>query len=161
MVRVKRRYLTIEIVPEDSKYDKKNKSFPLNERELTNVIKDHVHEIHGDYGVGSIQKSLYVKKFCPETRVAVITVQRGPHMFVTSSIPFIKTIKDIKCQIKLIYFSGTLRSSLKNLSKYYKTQSIKFTKILDEMKKEMKTNVDMEWILIVKTLYILWLIKQL
>lgn len=143
MVRVKRRYLTIEIVPEDGKY-KKNEPFQLNEHQLMGVLKDAIQDLHGDYGVGCVQKSLYVKKFCSETRIGVITVQRGPHVFLTSSIPFIKTIKQIECKIKLIYFSGTLRSSLKQLAKYYKKQNIGYNKMLDEMKKGMKKNVDTE-----------------
>lgn len=130
MVRVKRRYLTIQFLPNDSKVTR----IDATERDVAHLIKEAVHTIHGDFGQGSIQKSLQVKKFSPETGIAVVSVQRGQHEMVTSAIPFIKKFKDMDCRLQLIYLSGTIRCSIKFLIKMYKNQSTDFMKQLSLMK---------------------------
>lgn len=137
MVRVKRRYLTFELIPDNPKMTRSG-SLPIDERDLIRAFKDIIHTIHGDYGLGTVQKSLYIKKFCPETRMGVLTVQRGAHVYVTSSLPFLRSVKDIKCSFNSIYFSGTLRSSLKNLARVYNRQTSEFKSRLAEFNRNLQ-----------------------
>lgn len=130
MVRVKRRYLTLQFLPDDGKTTR----IDMKERDVAFLLKDIVRDVHGEFGVGSIQNSLQVKKFNQETGIAVVSVQRGPHHLITSSIPFVKKVKDLKCSLQVIYLSGTLRASVKFLIKLYKHQAHEFTKQLKHMK---------------------------
>jgi len=54
MVRQKRRYLLVEILPSTSG------SFRFTDTEIYHAILDQVARIHGDYGVGSIMTSFNV-----------------------------------------------------------------------------------------------------
>lgn len=130
MVRVKRRYLTIQFLPHDNRI----KRIDASERDVAHLLKDAIHHMHGDFGLGSVQKSLQVKKFSPETGVAVVSVQRGQHELLTSAIPFVRKFKDMNCSLQLIYLSGTIRCSIKNLIKMYQNQSVEFTKQLSQLR---------------------------
>lgn len=116
MVRVKRRHLAVKIVPHD--LDVHHLApIPLEEREIFLALKSALQTLHGDFGLGSCIRSLVVKKYCPTLRIAIVSIQRGPHLLLTSSLPLIKKIADVECSLKLDYFSGTLRSSYKALLK--------------------------------------------
>ena len=123
MVRVKRRHLTLKIVPHDLNLHHLA-PVPLEEREIVIALKLAIQTLHGDFGLGSCIRSLVVKKYCPSTRVAIVSIQRGPHTFLVSSLPLVKKIANIDCSLKLDYFSGTLRSSYKAIVKKNPTLTI-------------------------------------
>lgn len=131
MVRVKRRYFTFKFNSEDSK----NAALEFNEYQLLRCLREIVQEIHGDFGLGSLLKSLTVKKLCPETRVAVVSCQRGPHELLSTSIPFVRKVSNLSCSLQVIYLSGTFRSSLKFLMRKYGREN-------KELEQQLKKSTD-------------------
>jgi RNase P/RNase MRP subunit POP5 len=111
MVRVKRRYFTLQIRSESK--------VSFSERDLIRSLKDTVQSIHGDFGLGSLLKSLAVKRLSLDTRTAVLVCQRGPHTLLSSSIPFVRAVKQVNCTFQVIHLSGTIRSSFKFLVKKF------------------------------------------
>lgn len=130
MVRVKRRYVTILIHPDDPKVT----ILPFTDYDFLNCVKEAVSGMHGDFGLGSIMKSLRVKKFSPDTRIVVLACQRGPHELLTSTLPFIRKVKTTPCSLQQIYLSGTIRSSLRFLIKKYNQEVTDFNRTLETIR---------------------------
>jgi len=141
MVRVKRRYLTIHFNPEDPKI---TPSMPLefSESDVVRALRECVHTIHGDYGLGSILRSLSVKKVSPATRIAIVSCQRGPHELLVSSIPLVNKIKETMVSLQLIYMSGTMRSSNKFLIKKYRRDNFDLMKRIKKEDGSSKRKLD-------------------
>jgi RNase P/RNase MRP subunit POP5 len=121
MVRVKRRHLLVEVTTCDPELDRMQ-SLPITERDLLVALRHAVLTIHGDFGLGSVLRSLHVKKFSSVTRVAVVSVGRGAHLLLTTALPFVRQIKDMNCSLRMVYLSGTIRGCLRFLQKYYHRQ---------------------------------------
>ena len=131
MVRVKRRYFTLKFNPQDSK----NAALEFNEYQLLRCLREVVQDIHGDFGLGSLLKSLTVKKLCPQTKIAVVSCQRGPHELLSTSIPFVHKVSSLSCSLQVIYLSGTFRSSLKFLMRKYGREN-------KELEEQLKKRTD-------------------
>lgn len=116
MVRVKRRHSTIVIIPNDSSVHDLA-PIALEEREIVQALKNAIQSLHGDYGLGTCLRSLAVKKYCPSTRTAVVSTQRGPHILLLTSLPLVRKIGKHECTLRLARLSGTLRSSYKSIMK--------------------------------------------
>ena len=131
MVRVKRRYLTLLVRPEDRRVTR----IEASEKDVADVIKEAVRAMHGDFGLASV-RSLQVKKFSVETGVAILSVQRGQHELIASAVPFVKRFKDLPCCLQLLHLSGTIRCAVKFLIRMYQHQSQQFLKQLQSLRQQ-------------------------
>lgn len=138
MVRVKKRYLLIELIAQDDLLDRKE-CFPVDELAVLNSIRSVVKTIHGDYGLASVYTSLHCKRFNKSTRIALISCLRGPHYLIMSSLPFVKTIDDLPISLNQLHLSGTIQGSLKFLRKYYYQQIKKSKYDLEMIKQSLKS----------------------
>lgn len=133
MVRVKRRYILFEIMPSDQRFERQI-DLKLSERDIIFAFRQTILMIYGDLGLGSVLKSLHIKKFSSATRIGIVSVQRGQHTLLTSSVAFIKKIKDLNCSIRIVRLSGTIRGCLRFLRVYYKRQINQFGRNLKAIK---------------------------
>lgn len=110
MVRFKRRYLVVEVVPEgDGKVRISN---------LQEAVLQAVKRIHGDYGVGAVTAGLSVKYLNPETGAAFISSGRGPHRLVASALPFITQVGGKAATVRSLHHAASMRHGFIFLKKY-------------------------------------------
>ncbi|XP_012277779.1 uncharacterized protein LOC105698269 [Orussus abietinus] len=105
MVRVKNRYITIEIIPNSNA----DKSLALKTTALHNAIQQKVQQMYGDYGQAAIKAGFNAKYSNVHTKIALIKVRHGPHKFVVNSIPQITDIGGRFVSVKILYIGATLK----------------------------------------------------
>ena len=138
MVRVKYRYILAELWTEQCKNKVK---LPLKEKNLEQAIRDSVENLHGDYGLATIQAGFSIKLYNPATRVFIARVHRKFHSVLSSSLPFITAIGKLKVCIRTLHLSGTIRSALKFLVVYDReklTELIYTLQLSTEMQTELQ-----------------------
>jgi len=111
MVRQKRRYLLVEILPSGIT----NVAFQFTDTEIYHAILDQVARMHGDYGVGSILTSFHVKVNDQANNTVVIKVAPESCQVVTSSIPFVIALRASKCVLRVLFEGSTMRSVERHL----------------------------------------------
>ncbi|VEN50418.1 unnamed protein product [Callosobruchus maculatus] len=116
MVRVKNRYLVLQITQQDQKETISKLQFRANS--LYEAIMSKLQQLHGDFGVGSC-KGGFTAKYCNEyTGTAVVRARHGPHRLVASSIPFIRIIEGKVVIVNILYVGATIRQCFKFLKNY-------------------------------------------
>ncbi|RWS23498.1 ribonuclease P/MRP protein subunit POP5-like protein [Leptotrombidium deliense] len=118
MVRVKRRHVLFKFVTSDPFSE-----LPFDEKQVLAAIRSRVHELHGDFGLGSLLMSLHIKKFDKRTHIALISCRREPARILMTSLPLVNKIGPHICTIQMLKFSGTIRSCLKFLTSYYEHEN--------------------------------------
>ncbi|TKA65119.1 hypothetical protein B0A55_10165 [Friedmanniomyces simplex] len=132
MVRIKHRYLLVNILYPDTKSShlrpasKPGDDVPytvqfrrpspdqVNGGLLMRLIRDGVVELFGDYGSGKIAGSLQVKYFSPATSTATIRVSREHYRLVWAALTFTTRLPrpvDQPCVIQVVRVSGTIRKA--------------------------------------------------
>ncbi|KAK4574802.1 RNA-binding protein pop5 [Recurvomyces mirabilis] len=132
MVRIKHRYLLVNILypdPKTSNVQIKNKpgedapytmhfrrpsSDKMDGKVLFRLIKDNVAGLFGDYGSGKIAGSLQVKYFSQATSTAIIRVSRDHYRLVWSALTFTTRLpKPLMqpCVIQVVRVSGTIKKA--------------------------------------------------
>ncbi|KRT82013.1 hypothetical protein AMK59_5801, partial [Oryctes borbonicus] len=128
MVRHKNRYIVTSISDIDKE---ENTPLTLKPASLHVAINDKVQQLYGDFGVAAIRAG-FTAKYCNEqTRIAVIRVRHGPHRFVTSSLPCIKTIEKKRVILNILYVGATIKQCFKFLLVY---QQRKFDQFCSKLK---------------------------
>ncbi|GFS65809.1 hypothetical protein TNIN_5891 [Trichonephila inaurata madagascariensis] len=117
MVRVKHRYILCEIVTETHRHFAK---LPFVEKTLKEAIIDSVEELHGDFGLASILPGFAVKMFNRSTRMFILRVHRKFQSVLSTSLPIITSVENVKLAIKTLHLSGTIRCAYKFLVNYDK-----------------------------------------
>ncbi|KAK2160176.1 hypothetical protein LSH36_138g00026 [Paralvinella palmiformis] len=118
MVRVKLRYLVVEIRPEISKH----LQVVTDAGHLYAVIKNKILETHGDFGLASIQRYLNVKYVNPYTNVAIVRTKRGTQDVVSTSLTFLRSLNGSTVVFRTLHVGGTVRSCQKFLAHYHLRQ---------------------------------------
>lgn len=118
MVRVKLRYLVIEIIPKSGKH----LQITTDAGHLYTVIKNKILETHGDFGLASVQRYLNVKYVNPYTNMAIIRTKRGTQEIVSASLTFLRTFQGIDVTLRTLHVGGTVRSCQKFLAHYHLRQ---------------------------------------
>jgi len=85
------------------------KSFEIPDGVLSELLKDKIEEIHGNFGRAAVTTGLRTIYSNAETRLALIQCRHGPHRLVGSSLPFLTKIKDEKVVPRLIYTGATIK----------------------------------------------------
>lgn len=132
MVRLKHRYLLVNILYPDAKdathasnarsgddlpytvQFRQPSSDRLDIKILTRLIRDGVAELFGDYGSGMIAGSLQVKYFSPATSTAIIRVSRDHYRLVWAALAFTTKLPrpvDQACVMQVVRVSGTIRKA--------------------------------------------------
>ncbi|KAK3678162.1 RNA-binding protein pop5 [Recurvomyces mirabilis] len=132
MVRIKHRYLLVNILypdPKTSNVQMKAKpgedapyamqfrqpsSDKMDGKVLFRLIKDNVAELFGDYGSGKIAGSLQVKYFSQATSTAIIRVSRDHYRLVWSALTFTTRLpKPLlqPCVVQVVRVSGTIKKA--------------------------------------------------
>ncbi|CAG9860982.1 unnamed protein product [Phyllotreta striolata] len=144
MVRVKLRYIVVEINPTRKQ---QSSEFTVKHVSIFQALADQVQKIHGDFGAAAIRAGFVVRYINEHTRIAFIRARKGPHRFVTSVIPLIKTIEGKEVFITTLYTGATLRQCYIYLKQYQQKKLDKFCSTLntEEEKshlKEVMLNLD-------------------
>nr|POF15006.1 ribonuclease p/mrp protein subunit pop5 [Quercus suber] len=128
MVRIKHRYLLVNILYPDEKKSPVNSasaakdeipysvqfrqpsSDQLNPKFLARVIKDGVASLFGDYGSGKIA----IKYFSPATSTMIIRVSRDHYRLVWTALTYMTRLPrpvDEACVMQVVRVSGTIRKA--------------------------------------------------
>ncbi|EDW41848.1 ribonuclease P/MRP protein subunit POP5 [Drosophila sechellia] len=115
MVRIKNRYIAVQIVPY-----KPTQSLRLNDHSLTKILLQNVEKYHGVYGLGVIEQGFRVKYINDRTKMAIIRcLHRGQH-FVSSVLPLITLIGDVRAKFRTLYIGATIIQCNKFIVKHQK-----------------------------------------
>ncbi|XP_037302706.1 ribonuclease P/MRP protein subunit POP5-like [Manduca sexta] len=143
MVRFKNRYVTVEIsspgVADDVPLKLKSKMF-------YETVLNKVQQLHGDYGVAAIRAGL-LTRYCNEyTRIAILRVRHGPHMFVTSTLPFITKIGTLDVRLNTLHVSATLKHSFKFIQEHQRAYLVnKWSKLKSDVERKYMEQVVMDF----------------
>ncbi|KAL9873223.1 ribonuclease P/MRP protein subunit POP5 [Glossina fuscipes] len=114
MVRIKNRYIVVEIVPES----KQHNVLHYKDHVLSKCILAAVRKYYGAYGLGRVELG-FCTKYCNErTKIALIRCSHQSHKFVTSILPLITTIGDVRAKFHTIYVGATIINCNKFIVKY-------------------------------------------
>ncbi|CAH0554922.1 unnamed protein product [Brassicogethes aeneus] len=129
MVRHKNRYMVLQV----------NSNKVLGTY-LQTCIVQKVQSLYGDFGVAAI-RSGFTAKYCNEiTKIAVLRCRKGPHKFISSSIPFIKGINQVTAYINILYVGASMKHCFKFIHNYQEKKFNEYCKNLrtDEEKNDLK-----------------------
>ncbi|KAG5681736.1 hypothetical protein PVAND_011145 [Polypedilum vanderplanki] len=104
MVRFKNRYVLLEI--------KSISKATVSSKELADTLRKATKKYYGDYGLASVS-NLNVKLFYDKHKLAIIRVTHGPHKFITSIIPLLKTAGKELATYRILYIGATIRQCKK------------------------------------------------
>lgn len=109
MVRVKRRYILLNVKLKGSQ----------NQEAFVKEVRSKVHQVYGDFGVACLSRGFSIKKYEPKDGFMIISVRKGVHEMVISTIPLITSVENIPCCATIVHLSGTIRGSLKQMKLTY------------------------------------------
>uniref|UniRef100_A0A1A9WHP4 Ribonuclease P/MRP protein subunit POP5 n=1 Tax=Glossina brevipalpis TaxID=37001 RepID=A0A1A9WHP4_9MUSC len=114
MVRLKNRYIVVQIIPES----KECNVLHYKDHVLSKCILAAVGKYYGDYGLGRVELG-FCTKYCNErTKIAIIRCSHLSHQLVTSILPLITTIGDVRAKFHTIYVCATIINCNKFIINY-------------------------------------------
>lgn len=132
MVRLKHRYLLINILYPDSKSANlklvkdagDELPFNLQFRQpspdqltvhiLLKMIRQGIEELFGDYGSGKVSGSLQIKYWSPATSTTILRVSRDHYRLVWAALAFVTSLPkplNQPCVFQVVRVSGTIRKA--------------------------------------------------
>lgn len=81
----------------------------VNARNLTQMFKDEMEELHGDLGAGSIMTTLNVKYFSPVTSTGIVRVGRQFLREFWTALSHITDVDNTPCVINVVHVSATIK----------------------------------------------------
>jgi len=105
MVKLKKRYLVVEILPNDEGHLDK-----ITGSGLFHAIENQVANLYGDFGVGSLKTTLQIKVCDTSANISVIRVSTESCNMVTSSLPFIVFMGTSRCSLNLLHKGASMRT---------------------------------------------------
>ncbi|KAG2449092.1 hypothetical protein HYH02_005840 [Chlamydomonas schloesseri] len=103
MVRLKNRYLLVEVHYKDGKLDES-----YNELAVLTAIRDAVAVNFGDYGLGCNLSSLQVKFYSPFTGTCIVRCATSENERVITSLALMTEVKGRPAALRLLRIAGTL-----------------------------------------------------
>lgn len=131
MVRVKRRYIVFEVIPNDPKCHR----LTLSEKDIIDAIRQSVSQLYGDFGLASVQQTTQLKRFSPATRTGVVATKRVNYGLTLTALPLIRRVRQTDCIFRVIHLSGTIRGGLKGLRRHHNKQIVELKKQMNSMNK--------------------------
>ncbi|KAH8418216.1 hypothetical protein KR222_001067, partial [Zaprionus bogoriensis] len=96
-------YIAVQIVPYTPV-----KTLRLNDHTLTRCLLQSVEKYYGVYGVGLLEHGFRVKYCNERTRIAVIRCLHRGQRFVSSILPLITLIGDVRAKFRTLYMGATI-----------------------------------------------------
>ncbi|XP_034656627.1 uncharacterized protein LOC117893946 [Drosophila subobscura] len=115
MVRIKNRYIAVQIVPYAPK-----KTLGLKDHILSKCILQNVEKHYGVYGLGVVEQGFRVKYCNERTKIAVIRCVHRGQRFVSSMLPLITLIGDVRAKFRTLYIGATIIQCNKFIIKHQK-----------------------------------------
>ncbi|KAG5354866.1 Ribonuclease P/MRP protein subunit POP5 [Yarrowia sp. B02] len=122
MVRLKSRYLLFQVVyPSDTlspsedakarflKIHRTSDASVFNARNLTQIFRDEMEDLHGHLGAGSIMTTLNVKYFSPVTSTGIVRVGRQFLREFWAALTNITSIDNSPVVINVVHVSATIK----------------------------------------------------
>ena len=106
MVRLKHRYLIIQIIPEQNQ----SSILKINQIDILNTIKERILELYGDIGFGIWAKSLALKYYNNLHNIFILRCTRDGEINVRLGISCIQSIKQISCICRVLEIAGSTRT---------------------------------------------------
>ncbi|GFR39911.1 hypothetical protein Agub_g417 [Astrephomene gubernaculifera] len=103
MVRLKNRYLLLEISWKDGKLDES-----YNDNVLLQALRDSVALNFGDFGLGSNLSSLQVKYYSPYTDVGIVRCATAEHERVVAALALMTDVRQRPAAVRVLRVAGTL-----------------------------------------------------
>ncbi|XP_030385196.1 ribonuclease P/MRP protein subunit POP5 isoform X1 [Scaptodrosophila lebanonensis] len=103
MVRIKNRYIAVQIVPYTP-----TQTLRFSDQTLTKCLLQNVKKYYGVYGLGLLEHGFRVKYCNERTKIAIIRcLHRGQH-FVSSMLPLITLIGEVRAKFRTLYTGATI-----------------------------------------------------
>ncbi|XP_014102945.1 ribonuclease P/MRP protein subunit POP5 [Bactrocera oleae] len=103
MVRIKNRYVVVRIVPE-----KTANILKIDDAVLAKCVLRNVKKYYGDYGLGIVEHGFRVKYCNERTKIAIIRCLHRSHRTLTSTLPLITMIGDVRAKFHTLYVGATI-----------------------------------------------------
>lgn len=113
MVRLKNRYLLVELVWGDGKIDES-----LNSKAILHLIQQQLRTNFGDWGFALTQLSLQVKYFNSITNTCIVRVARDQQKILWNCLTLIREYRNRPLTIRILHIGGTIRACQKMAIKY-------------------------------------------
>ena len=105
MVRLKHRYLIVQII-----FEQANANEKINMVDILNVLKDRFLELYGDVGFGTYAKSLALKYYNNEHNLFILRCTRDGEINVRLGLSCLQNIKQINCICRVLDIAGSTRT---------------------------------------------------
>ncbi|CAG9763382.1 unnamed protein product [Ceutorhynchus assimilis] len=140
MVRLKNRYIVIEVNPRDQNETDTLHPFKLSQTALNQTVQGKVDQLHGDFGAAAILAGFSAKYVNPYTRIGIIRCRSGPHKLITSTIPFITQVDSCQVSVNILYVGATIKKCFNFVKLHQQRKSDEYCIKLesDEAKKSLK-----------------------
>ncbi|XP_020815959.1 ribonuclease P/MRP protein subunit POP5 [Drosophila serrata] len=115
MVRIKNRYIAVQIVPYTP-----TKVLWFNDNTLTKCLLKNIEKYYGVYGLGKIEQGFRVKYINERTKIAIIRCMHSGQRFVSSILPLITLIGDVRAKFRTLYIGATIIQCNKFIIKHQK-----------------------------------------
>ncbi|KAH8298656.1 hypothetical protein KR018_008961, partial [Drosophila ironensis] len=97
------RYIAVQIVP----YNQTN-ALRLSDQALSKCLLQNVEKLYGAYGLGMIEQGFRVKYCNERTKIAIIRCLHRGQRFVSSILPLITLIGDVRAKFRTLYIGATI-----------------------------------------------------
>ncbi|KAH8342856.1 hypothetical protein KR059_000917, partial [Drosophila kikkawai] len=111
----KTRYIAVQIVPYAP-----TKVLYLNDNTLTKCLLRNIEKYYGVYGLGMIEQGFRVKYINERTKIAIIRCMHAGQRFVSSILPLITLIGDVRAKFRTLYIGATIIQCNKFIIKHQK-----------------------------------------
>ncbi|KAH8319398.1 hypothetical protein KR067_007248, partial [Drosophila pandora] len=109
------RYIAVQIVP----YTPTN-TLRINDHTLSKCLLQNVEKYHGVYGLGLIENGFRVKYCNDRTKTAIIRCLHRGQKFISSVLPLITLIGDVRAKFRTLYIGATIIQCNKFIIKHQK-----------------------------------------
>ncbi|KAH8384398.1 hypothetical protein KR200_003367, partial [Drosophila serrata] len=109
------RYIAVQIVPYTP-----TKVLWFNDNTLTKCLLKNIEKYYGVYGLGKIEQGFRVKYINERTKIAIIRCMHGGQRFVSSILPLITLIGDVRAKFRTLYIGATIIQCNKFIIKHQK-----------------------------------------
>ncbi|XP_034105393.1 uncharacterized protein LOC117568692 [Drosophila albomicans] len=115
MVRIKNRYIAVQIVPQTPV-----QTLRLNDSTLSKCLLQNVEKYYGVYGLGLLEHGFRVKYCNERTKIAIIRCIHRGQRYVSSILPLITLIGDVRAKFRTLYVGATVIQCNKFIIKHQK-----------------------------------------
>ncbi|ALC43165.1 CG14057 [Drosophila busckii] len=103
MVRIKNRYIAVQIVPHTPV-----KTLRLNDHTVAKCLLKYVEKYYGVYALGILEHGFRVKYCNDRTKIAIIRCLHRGQRYLSSILPLITLIGDVRAKFRTLYVGATV-----------------------------------------------------